>query len=274
MLPAGAGIGLRHPHHREFLSRRVSIGFVEVHSENFFGDGGRDLDVLSRVRADHPVSLHGVGLSLGSADGVDAEHLRRLVRLADRVAPDEVSEHLCWGAAGGAHWNDLLPLPTTTAVLDIVAAAVGRMQDALRRSVLVENISTYLRFDDADALDEGDFVTRLVALTGCGLLLDLNNVYVNALNHGFDAQTAIDALPAAAVREIHLAGHFVGTDAVIDHHGDHVCDAVWALYERFVAQHGPRPTLIEWDTDLPALDVLLAEASIAQRTLDAARTAR
>ncbi|MCU0869965.1 MAG: DUF692 domain-containing protein [Burkholderiales bacterium] len=271
MLPVRAGIGLRHPHHREFLERQPPIGFVEVHSENFFGDGGRDLDVLGRVRADHAVSLHGVGLSLGRADGVDPAHLQRLARLVARIEPAVVSDHLCWGAIGDAHWNDLLPLPMTPAALDVVATAVSRVQDTLRRPILVENVSAYVQPDLADAMPEAEFVAQLVARTGCGLLLDLNNVYVNALNHGFDAQTAIDAMPAVAVRELHLAGHFVGPDCVIDHHGDRVCDAVWALHARFVAQHGARPTLIEWDTDLPTLDVLLEEAAHAQRILDRTR---
>jgi uncharacterized protein (UPF0276 family) len=276
VLPVAAGIGLRHAHHRRFVAGDVPVatGFVEVHSENFFGDGGRDLDLLHRVRADHAVSLHGVGLSLGSADGLDAGHLDRLARLVERIAPQAVSDHLCWGGFDGAHWNDLLPLPTTAEALAVTSANVARVQDRLKRPILVENISAYVRFAGRSALDDAlaevDFVARLVARTGCGLLLDLNNVQVNAFNHGFDAATVVDAMPVDAVHELHLAGHLVRDDGVvIDHHGDRVSAAVWALHERFVARAGPRPTLIEWDTDVPALEVLLDEAARAQRVLDA-----
>ncbi|RKP59419.1 DUF692 domain-containing protein [Pararobbsia silviterrae] len=265
--PSGVGIGLRHAHYRDFLARVPAIDWVEVHSENYFGDGGYDLHVLATVRRDLPVSLHGVGLGLGSPTPLDLEHLAKLARLAARIEPAAVSEHLCWGATPAGHLNDLLPMPLTRDALDRLCARIARVQDALRRPVLIENVSTYLRFRD-DTFGETGFLAELARRTGCGVLLDVNNLYVNACNHGEDPIAAIDALPPACVGEIHLAGHRVTEVAVVDDHGARVAPDVWRLYEHAVRRFGDVPALIEWDTDVPALDVLLDEAALARETRD------
>jgi len=264
----GAGVGLRAKHYPDFLDTRPRVGWIEVHSENYFGEGGRDLNVLRRVRERWPVSLHGVGLGLGSAEGVDEVHVAKLERLVREIDPVLVSEHLCWNAAGGSQWNDLLPLPYTREALVLVGERVSRLQDRLRRRVLLENLSTYVQFDHAD-MSEGEFVAALARSTGCGVLLDVNNLYVNQINHGTDARATIDAVPAASVAEVHLAGHTRVEQFLVDTHGARVCDEVWALYDYALARLGPVPTLIEWDTDIPELDVLLEEASRAQERLEA-----
>lgn len=263
-IPAAAGIGLRSPHHKDFLERRPAIPWVEVHSENFFADGGRQLEVLDAVRRDYGVSLHGVGLSLGSADPLDAEHLRRLRRLVQRVEPALVSEHACWGSVGGVYLNDLLPLPYTRASLDHLAARVAAVQDYLGRQILVENVSSYLEFDGAE-LTEWEFMVALAREAGCGILLDVNNIYVSAQNHGFSADGYLAAIPPELVGEIHLAGHSVADGILIDTHSAPVKDAVWALYRQALQRLGPVPTLIEWDAELPTLERLLAEAHTADR---------
>jgi len=269
---AAAGIGLRAPHHREFLERTPEVGWLEVHSENFFGDGGFDRHVLDSVRARYPISLHGVGLALGSADATPAArerfdaHLAALARLVGEIEPALVSEHLCWGAIDARHFNDLLPMPYTEVALRHVIARVSRIQDALSRPILVENVSSYLAFA-ASAIPELEFLDAVARSTGCGVLLDVNNLHVNAVNHGFDAAAALDALAAGSVGEIHLAGHLVTDDFLIDDHGSRVAPAVWALYDRALARFGAAPTLIEWDTDVPPLSVLLDEAGIATRRL-------
>lgn len=263
----GVGIGLRAPHYRDFLAARQPVGWLEVHSENYFGDGGYDLHVLQRLRADYPISLHGVGLGLGSAQGWDDEHLLRLVRLVERVQPHLVSEHLSWSAVQGRHFNDLLPLPYTREARRLMTARVLRVQEALGRRILIENVSAYVRFAEA-GMSEGEFIAELVAGTGCGVLLDVNNLYVNQRNGAEDAAAVMAAIPRAAVAEIHLAGHLVAEDCVIDHHGDRVAPAVWALYERALERFGACPTLIEWDTDLPPLGTLLGEAARARAILE------
>jgi uncharacterized protein len=250
---------LRTPHYRDFLDGHPAAGWLEVHSENYFGSGGYDLDVLRRVRAEYPISLHGVGLAIGSVEPDLADHIGRLKRLVDEVEPALVSEHLCWGRALGRHFNDLLPIPYVEEALNLVAARIVHLQDVLRRQVLVENVSSYLRFR-ADRIPEGEFISHLVARTGCGVLLDVNNLYVNELNHGDDPATFMDAIPIDAVGEIHLAGHLVTEDCVIDTHGDRVAEPVWVLYEEALARFGPVSTLIEWDADLPPLATLLGEA--------------
>ena len=269
----GTGIGLRQPHYREVFERLPALAFLEVHSENFFLDGGASMHALERARAAYPISLHGVGLSLGSADCLADDHLAKLKRLVDRVEPALVSEHLCWGAVGGVHFNDLLPLPHTRATLDLLAARVDRVQATLKRRILVENLSAYVAFRDNE-MSETAFLAELARRTGCGLLLDINNLYVNAINFGFDAVERLAELDSATIGEIHLAGHAVVDDCLIDTHGSLVCDAVWSLYEEACRRFGPKPTLIEWDTDLPALDVLLSEAAhagaIARRETEAA----
>jgi hypothetical protein len=263
----GAGVGLRARHYRDFLESRPAVGWVEVHSENYFGDGGYDRHVLERVRADYPLSLHGVGLGLGSAEAFDERHLARLRRLADATEPALVSEHLCWAATAGGHFNDLLPLAYTAEALALVAERVERVQEALRRRILVENVSTYLEFT-ASEMGEGEFIAELARRTGCGVLLDVNNLFVNQANHGADAAATMRAIPAACVEEFHLAGHLVTEHCLVDHHGDRVADEVWRLYEAALERFGPAPTLIEWDTDIPELDVLLAEAAEARARME------
>jgi uncharacterized protein (UPF0276 family) len=261
--PSGIGIGLRQPHYREVFERLPALAFLEVHSENFFLEGGASMHALERARAAYPISLHGVGLSLGSADALSGEHLARLKRLVDRVEPALVSEHLCWGGIGGVHFNDLLPLPYTGEVLALLADRVDRVQSTLNRSILVENLSAYVECRDSE-MTETAFLAELARRTGCGLLLDVNNLYVNAINFGFDPVARLAELDADSIGQIHLAGHTVVDDCLIDTHGSLVCDPVWSLYAEACRRFGARPTLIEWDTDLPALDVLLSQAAQAQ----------
>jgi hypothetical protein len=234
---------------------------VEVHSENYFGTGGHDRHVLERVRADYAVSLHGVGLGLGSARGFSADHLARIAELVAWAQPALVSEHLCWTTDGERHFNDLLPLPFSREALELVAMRVEIVQDALRRRILVENISAYLEPEGGE-MPEGEFLQALVGRTGCGLLLDVNNLYVNQRNLGRDALSQMAAL--ARVDEIHLAGHAEVGGLLIDDHGSRVRDEVWRLYDAALERFGPVPALIEWDTDLPELAVLLDEARKAE----------
>jgi hypothetical protein len=266
MKPLGAGIGLRAPHYAEFLGTRPAAGWVEVHSENYFGAGGRDLHVLERVRRDYPVSLHGVGLGLGSAAGVREDHVDRLCALVERIDPALVSEHLCWGAVEGEHFNDLLPLPLTEEALALVAARVVRLQERLGRRVLVENVSAYVEM--GGEMDEGEFLAALARRGGGGLLLDVNNLYVNQQNLGRDALAQMRALAPDSVLEIHLAGFTAGEHCLVDTHGARVAEPVWRLYQAALERFGPMPTLIEWDTDLPALRVLLGEAQRARRHME------
>ncbi|HEX7640268.1 MAG TPA: DUF692 domain-containing protein, partial [Burkholderiaceae bacterium] len=262
-LPAAAvGIGLRQPHYREAFERRPALGFVEVHSENFFADGGPALAALERARAAWPVSLHGVGLSLGSADALADAHLRKLRRLVDRIEPALVSEHLCWTGVGGVQANDLLPLPRTRSTLALLAARVDQVQETLGRRILVENLSAYVAFRDDDCTETA-FLAELARRTGCGVLLDVNNLHVNAANFGFDPFERLAELPREVVGQMHLAGFTAVDDCLVDTHGSPVAEAVWTLYEAALRRFGPVPTLIEWDTDLPSLDVLLAEAGAA-----------
>ena len=265
-----AGIGLRAAHYRHFLEDRPRVGWLEVHSENYFGAGGYDLHVLEHVRRDYPLSLHGVGLSLGSADTLRQHHLAKLRNLVERIDPLLVSEHLCWGAHGERHFNDLLPLPYTPEALALMVARVDQVQTALGRTILVENVSSYLQYRES-AIPELEFVAELARRSGCGILFDVNNLYVNAMNHGFDASSAMTALPAASIGEIHLAGHTSTGECLIDDHGSRVIDPVWTLYEVALRRFGPVRTLIEWDTDIPALEVLLEEADEAGRRLEAGR---
>ncbi|MFL6708759.1 MAG: DUF692 family multinuclear iron-containing protein [Massilia sp.] len=262
----GVGIGLRAAHYRDFLAAPQPVGWLEVHTENFFHQSGWDAQVLQRLRRDYPVSLHGVGLGLGSARGFSNEHLRRVCALAERIEPVLVSEHLSWGAVADRQLNDLLPLALDRAALDLVAQRIEQVQEALKRTILLENVSTYLRFQD-DAMSEAEFLAALATRTGCGLLLDVNNLYVNQCNHGEDAVSAIAAIAALArnsVGEIHLGGHLVTPAAVVDHHGAAVAPAVWELYRAALAAFGSVPTLIEWDTDVPPLAELLAEVESAR----------
>lgn len=260
----GIGIGLRVPHYQAFIEERPKVGWIEVHTENYLARSGRDWQVLDTLRRDYPLSLHGVGLGLGSARGFSDAHLARVRELVRALAPALVSEHLSWGALDGRQFNDLLPLQLDRAALDLLAARIGRVQDALGRTILVENVSSYLRFR-GDAMSEAEFLAALVRRTGCGVLLDVNNLYVNQHNHGEDALAAMAALAPGSVGEIHLGGHLVTDDGLVDHHGDRVADAVWDLYRAALARFGQVPALVEWDTGLPPLAVLLEEAQTARR---------
>ena len=259
----GVGVGLRAPHYREFLARRPKVGWLEVHTENYLARSGFDWHVLQQLRRDYPVSLHGVGLGLGSARGFSDDHLERVAAVVEAIDPILVSEHLSWGAAHDRHLNDLLPLTLDHAMLDLLAERVERVQQRLGRQILLENVSSYVRFRD-DAMSEAQFMAALARRTGCGLLLDVNNLYVNQCNHGEDALDALAAIAPGSVGEIHLAGHLATPEMLIDHHGAAVAQPVWELYRAALARFGSLPTLIEWDTDIPPLDELLAEARKAE----------
>jgi len=269
--PASAGIGLRSAHVQEILDSRPALGWVEAHSENYFGRG-IPRHYLERIRRDYPVSLHGVGLSVGSTDALDLDHLAALRELVADIEPVFVSEHLSWSSVGGRYLNDLLPLPYTEEALVHVAARVAEIQQRLGRQILIENISSYLQFE-ASAIPEWEFLAELAKRSGCALLLDVNNIYVSASNHGFDAHRYLQAIPVAAVREMHLAGFtrkvFDDGDILIDTHNRRVAPEVWRLYAAAVARFGAVPTLIEWDSELPALSVLLDEARRAQSIMEA-----
>ncbi|WP_229260689.1 MNIO family bufferin maturase [Duganella alba] len=275
-IPAQAGIGLRHVHHEDVAAQRPAVAWLEVHTENFMG-GGAAIALLEQLRRDYPLSLHGVGLSLGSATGLDHAHLRRLAQVAARVAPGLVSEHLSWSAAPGVFLPELLPLPLTEEALAVVCANVQLAQDVLARPLLLENPSTCLQYHHS-TIPEWEFMAAVAARTGCGILCDVNNIYVSAQNHGWDARGYLDALPAAAVGEIHLAGHSVrdagGQQLHVDDHGSAPPPAVWELYRYALQRFGRVPTLIEWDNDVPPLAVLLAQARIAGRMLEAADAPR
>jgi uncharacterized protein (UPF0276 family) len=259
------GVGLRAAHMGEILARRPDIGWLEVHPENYVADPSA-LATLERIREDYPLSLHGVALSLGSAGPLDLRHLTRLSSLTASLAPILISEHLAWGRAGEEHLNDLLPLPYTEEALETVASHVDQVQEALGRRILIENPSSYLRFRHS-TLTEAQFLAELVRRTDCRLLFDVNNLYVSAHNVGVDIVDYFATIPAAAIGEIHLAGHarsLIGGEAVlIDDHGSRICEDVWTLYTEAIRRFGYRPTLIEWDTDIPALDVLFGEAARA-----------
>lgn len=277
MIPSGGagslglvGIGLRAPHVAEIIATPPPVGWLEVHVENYLG-GGPAPRALDAIRRAHPVSLHGVGLSLGSAEGLDRRHLERLVGLVRRIEPALVSEHLSWSISGGAYLNHQLPLPYTEESLALLCRHVGQAQEALGRRLLIENPSSYLRFRHSP-IPEPEFLGELVQRTGCGLLCDVNNVFVTCRNLGQDPTAYLAALPSDAIGEIHLAGHSSndvdGRIVLIDDHGSRVAPEVWDLYGQAVARFGPRPTLIEWDTDIPELPVLLDEAARAERILD------
>ncbi|MEO8062535.1 MAG: DUF692 domain-containing protein [Pseudomonadota bacterium] len=265
-IPARAGIGLRFVHHDALLAERPAIGWIEAHTENYFHDGAAPR-ALERARANYPLSLHGVGLGLGSADGIDRAHLARVKHAVTRFQPALVSEHACWGHAGGEFFNDLLPLPYTEEAVALLAAHVREAQDFLGVQLLIENVSAYVAFEHS-RLAEWEFLTAVVGQSGCGLLLDINNIYVSSKNLGLDAHAFIAGVPVASVREIHLAGHARNGEILIDDHGSAVCDEVWQLYARAIARFGSLPTLIEWDTDIPALATLVAEAARADRVLE------
>jgi len=271
-MPEATGIGLRAQHHLEVLAHAPPVAWFEAHSENYFADGGSHVECLSRIRANYPLSLHGVGLSLGSTDEIDPLQLLRLRRAVARFEPALISEHLSWSSVGGRFANDLLPLPYSEEALRHVTSRITQVQDTLGRQILLENVSSYLQFT-ASTMTEWQFLAAVAAESGCGILLDLNNIYVAAQNHGFACEDYLQGIPADAVQEFHLAGHTQievdGRPLLIDTHGSPVCDAVWDLYRRALQRFGHVPALIEWDTDIPTMDALRAEAGKA----DSIRTA-
>ena len=271
MLPAAAGLPFKHVHWPEIEALGGGAAWFEVHAENYMGAGGPPHRMLGALRRLAPLSLHGVGLSIGGDERLDREHLARLRTLVDRYEPASFSEHLAWSTHEGAYFNDLLPLPYNARTLARVAEHIDQTQEALGRRMLLENPSAYLALKGA-TMDETAFLAELARRTGCGLLLDVNNVWISAVNRGFDPAAYLDAFPLHLVGEIHLAGHAAETDAdgrrlLIDTHDRRVDDAVWALYGEVVARTGPVPTLIEWDSDLPELAVLLDEAAAAERVM-------
>jgi uncharacterized protein len=270
-IPAQAGIGLRFQHHQAVLDERPDVAWLEVHTENYMG-GGAPLAYLDAIRRDYPISLHGVGLSLGSAEGIDPAHLERIRRVIERFDPGLVSEHLSWSVVNGAYLADLLPLPMTEEALEVVCRHIDATQAILERRILIENPSSYLQYRHS-TIPEWEFLAAIAARTGCGILCDVNNIYVSSFNHGWDPSTYLAALPVAAIGEIHLAGHTVrqldnGHTLRIDDHSARVADEVWTLYEEALAWFGARPTLIEWDNNVPALEVLLGEATRAETLLE------
>lgn len=265
-IPLCAGVGLRPQHYRDVLDGQLRTGWLEVHSENYFGKGGAPLLYLEAIRADYPLSLHGVGMSLGSTDELDSRHLRQLKDLIARIQPGLVSEHLSWNSFGGRYLNDLAPLPYTAAVLAHVAARVCRVQDYLGSRILLENPSSYLEYRFS-TYSEAEFLSELARRTGCGILLDINNVYVSCRNHGWDASAYLRGIDPVRVAEMHLAGHGLNSagegSILIDTHDRPVCEAVWQLYKTAIQIIGVRPTLIEWDTDLPSWRDLVGESARA-----------
>lgn len=269
-LPAGPGLGFKAAHLPDIVATRPDLAFFEVHAENYMGDGGRPHAQLARLRADYALSLHGVGLSIGGPGRLDREHLARLRALIDRYEPESFSEHLAWSSHGAEYLNDLLPLPYNAETLRIVCDHVDEAQGATGRRLLLENPATYLLFEESD-IPEADFLDAVARATGCGLLLDVNNVFVSATNHGTDARAYLDDFPLARVGEIHLGGHaeeeLPSGVFLIDDHGAPVADPVWALYAGVIGRLGPVPTLIEWDNDVPPFATLMAEAERARAIL-------
>lgn len=262
-IPARSGIGLRAPHYADVIGSCPRVGFFEVHSENFFSTGGYALEVLTQVRANYPVSLHGVGMSLGSTDPLNERHLAQLANLIERTEPFLVSEHLCWSSFGGEYFNDLLPLPYTEDCLRHVNARIDAVQTRLGRQIAIENLSSYLDYSTS-TMSEWEFLAAVATNSGCAILLDVNNIYVAAVNHGFDPIAYIDAIPRHQVVEIHLAGHtrreIEGVPLLLDTHDQAVSDPVWDLYAHAANRFGPVPTTIEWDSNLPPLPALVLEA--------------
>ena len=270
-IPARAGVGLKAQHYGDILDGRPDIGWFEIHAENYMGDGGPPHHFLSRIREAYPLSLHGVGLSIGAARPLDREHLARLKAVNDRYEPGLFSEHLAWSTHNDTYFADLLPVPYTEETLQRVADHIDEVQDVMGRRMLLENPSTYLAFETS-TMSELEFLIRLTNKTGCGLLLDVNNVFVSATNQGYSPEAYIDAFPLGAVGEIHLAGHAedrdeTGATLLIDAHDRHVADPVWALYRRVIGRTGPVPTLIEWDANVPDWATLLAEARAAEEVM-------
>jgi uncharacterized protein len=259
----GHGVGLRPKHYGRFLESRPRVDWVEAISENFMGIGGRPLAVLEKVRRDVPVALHGVSLSIGSSDPLNGEYLAQLSELVNRIEPAVVSDHLCWGSHGGRYVHDLLPLPFTEEALEHVAARVKQVQDRLGRQILLENVSSYLTYAES-TLSEWDFLAEIAQRADCGILLDINNIFVSSKNHGFDAFEYLSAIPVERVGQYHLAGHSDYGEYLLDTHDAAVCDEVWSLYREAVRRFGLVSTLIEWDEKIPELEVLVAESRKAR----------
>ncbi len=273
-LPARAGVGYKPQHFSAILADAGAVGWLEIHAENYMGEGGRPLAQLRHLAERFPISVHGVGLSIGGEDRLDRDHLLRLKHLCGWLEPASFSEHLAWSTHDGAYLNDLLPLPYTSATLARVADHIDEVQAIVGRRMLLENPSTYVAFAET-TMGEVEFLAELARRTGCGLLLDVNNVYVSGINQNADPQAYLDAFPLDLVGEIHLGGHDedcddLGQRLLIDSHGVEVVDPVWALYSRVIAKGGPRPTLIEWDNDVPDWTILAAEADRAARLLEPA----
>jgi uncharacterized protein len=270
-IPASAGIGLRGPHVPEFLHGSPPVGWLEVHSENYFAGCGPAHEALLSIRSNYPLSMHGVGLSLGSADPLDREHLRKLDAAVRRYEPALVSEHLSWSSIDGVHVNDLLPVPLTVEAFEHIRQRVDVVQEFLGRQILIENVSSYIEYCDSQ-MPEHVFMNELARRTGCGILLDVNNLFVNEHNHGHSAREYIDEIRAESVVEMHLAGHSVqvygGCELLVDTHDARVRPEVWDLYAHAIARVGCVPTLIEWDSRLPPFADLLAEAAVADSILE------
>lgn len=266
MLPALPGVGFKPEHFAAICQTAGGVGFFEIHAENYLGAGGLPHAQLAAIRADFPLSIHGVGLSIGGANGVDAAHLDRVRRLCERYEPQSFSEHLAWSSHGAEYLNDLLPLPYTEETLTIVCDHIDRVQEVLGRRMLLENPATYLCFANS-LIPETEFLSEVALRTGCGLLLDVNNVFVSCINHGTDPYAWLAALPLDLVGEVHLGGHDADEmptgNLLIDSHAAPVADPVWALFAEVIMRAGPQPTLIEWDNDLPEWSVLCAEAARA-----------
>ena len=270
-LPPRAGAGLKPEHVDAILSDDFRIGFLEVHAENYMGDGGPAHRALAAIRERFPLSIHGVGLSIGAERGLDPTHLERLARVVERYEPAMVSEHLAWSTHADHYYNDLLPLPYSEQTLDRIVEHIDQVQTRLGRPILLENPSTYVAFEQS-TMSETDFIAEIARRSGCGLLLDVNNVYVSAVNHGWKPMTYLKDFPLELVEEIHLAGHAEDTDdegdrLLIDAHDRPVCEEVWQLYEVVIAQAGPLPTLVEWDNDVPDWPILRREAHLANEIL-------
>ena len=277
-IPAGGGAGLKHEHARDIFEDGRVVDFFEVHAENYMGDGGPPHHLLQKICADYPLSIHGVGLSIGAAHPLDRDHLARLERLVERYQPSLFSEHLAWSSHQDVFLNDLLPMPYNEETLARVSEHIDEVQQALGMRLLLENPATYVRFESS-SMTEIEFLRALVRRTGCGLLLDVNNVYVCAINHGFDPMSYINEFPIEHVGEVHLAGFAEDRDSdggrlLIDAHGQPVADIVWALYQRVLARLGPVPTLIEWDNDVPPFPILSGEVARAQAMLTVAGSKR
>lgn len=264
------GIGLRAQHYAEVIDKLPGVAWLEVHSENYFGDGGKALQALEDIREHYPVSLHGIGLSLGSSDELNWQHLRKLSDLINRIDPCLISDHLSWSSLQGQYFHDLLPLPYTQESLSHLSTRIQQVQDFLKRPILIENISSYVQFEHS-TMTESVFLAELAKQSGCGILLDVNNIYVNAINHQWDVDQYLADIPKQLVHEIHLAGFsktdIDGKEILIDTHDHPVTEEVWALYQKTIRQIGRKPTIIEWDDQIPHLETLCQEAYRAEQIM-------